>query len=153
MKYLIEVILIQLLFFGLYETVLKRETFFRWNRYFLLIAFVASFGLPFLALPELRTEVALPTETFVPDAFLYTLEPVAVEAKATQVTTSSVNWILLLYALGCFVAFFLFVKKLGSILYMRAQGTKREWKGVQLIELRNSSEAFSFAGQWFQPYK
>ena len=72
MKYLIEVILIQLLFFGLYETVLKRETFFRWNRYFLLIAFVASFGLPFLVLPELRTEVALPTETFVPDAFLYT---------------------------------------------------------------------------------
>ena len=144
MKYLIEVILIQLLFFGLYETVLKRETFFRWNRYFLLIAFVASFGLPFIVLPELRTEVALPTESFVPDAFLYTLEPVAVEAKATPVATTSVNWMLLLYAAGCFVAFFLFVKKLGSILHMRAQGTKSEWKGVQLIELRNSSEAFSF---------
>ena len=145
MKYLIEVILIQLLFFGLYETLLKKETFFHWNRYFLLFSFAASFVLPFLVLPELRTEVALPTESFVPDAFLYTLEPVAVEANASNAAASySVNWMLLLYVAGCFVAFILFVKKLGRILQMRAQGTKSQWKGVQLIELRNSSEAFSF---------
>ena len=74
MKYILEVFLIQLLFLGIYELFLKKETFFQWNRFFLLLAFGSSFLLPFVQLPDLRTEVQVsPESIFADNLWMYEL--------------------------------------------------------------------------------
>jgi bla regulator protein blaR1 len=51
--YILHVVLFQLLFLLVYELLLKKETFFTWNRWYLLATAVASLLLPFIEIEML----------------------------------------------------------------------------------------------------
>lgn len=144
MKYILEVFLIQLLFLGIYELFLKKETFFQWNRFFLLLTFGSSFLLPFIQLPDLRTEVQVsPESIFADNLWMYEL-PLEVTPAAETTTQSGVNGWMVLYLTGVLIALVLFAVKLLRLFQLRAKGVKSPQQGYELIRLPDSKEAFSF---------
>ena len=145
MKYLIEVLFIQLLFIGLYEAFLKRETFFQWNRFFLILAFASSFLLPSLELPELKREVEVPAETLVPEFILYELDTFEMDSADEVVETESTltiwHWI---YFGGVGITLGMLLIKLRELFLLRISGKRSKFEGYELIQLPESGEAFSF---------
>ena len=63
LHYILQTILFQLLFLLVYELLLKKETFFTTNRWYLLLTPVISLMLPLLKFEALGTLV--PAESFV----------------------------------------------------------------------------------------
>ena len=145
MKYLIEVLFIQLLFLGIYELFLKKETFFQWNRFFLILAFASSFLLPSLELPELKREVEVPAQTLVPEFVWHELDSIELDSSyenlATESTLTIWHWI---YFGGVFITLVLLLIKLRKLLLLRASGKRIKYKEFELIQLSESGEAFSF---------
>ena len=66
-QYLLETIAFQLVFLMVYDLFLKKETFFQWNRAYLLTTFVLSLVLPGVNIEALKVIVpieAIPIQNF-----------------------------------------------------------------------------------------
>ena len=55
--YIIQVIAFQLLFLVTYDLFLKKETFFQWNRVYLIATSILSFGLPFIKIGLIQRSI------------------------------------------------------------------------------------------------
>ncbi|UWX55413.1 hypothetical protein NYZ99_02360 [Maribacter litopenaei] len=55
-QYILEIIAFQLTFLVIYDFFLKKETFFQWNRVYLLTTFIGSMALPWVKIEALRSE-------------------------------------------------------------------------------------------------
>lgn len=101
--YLIQIIVFQLIFLLVYELFLKKETFFTYNRTYLLVTPVIALLLPLLKIPVLQT--AIPAETFVmlPEVFIGGSGEVQTGMTSNYVTSEAaqtINWWLLAYGAG-----------------------------------------------------
>ena len=56
-RYIIEVVVFQLLFLALYHFVFKKETFFVHNRWYLLLTPLVALVLPFIQIPILQNTI------------------------------------------------------------------------------------------------
>jgi len=56
-QYIIECVAFQLVFLIIYDLFLKRETFFQWNRLYLIATYIMSIVLPWIKIEALKTEV------------------------------------------------------------------------------------------------
>lgn len=146
--YIFQIILFQALFLLVYDLFLKKETFFNWNRAYLLITSLLSFVLPFIKVRSFSS--VMPNNYFVqlPEITLGNLQVSNSKQDFEIITNSSVsefiiNWEYLLY--GGMLGFALFLSyKLIKIMYLINKNPKR-WKGDMLIiKLPNSYSAFSF---------
>ena len=99
--YILQAILFQLLFLLVYEVLLKKETFFSYNRWYLLTTAVLSLLLPFIQIEALSILVPETTLTQIPTIFLpevYIGEGVAAQnlqqipANETGSTGKILNW-------------------------------------------------------------
>ncbi len=68
--YLIQIIVFQLLFLLVYELFLKKETFFTYNRAYLLITPVIAILLPLLKIPFLQSAIPAETLTILPEVLI-----------------------------------------------------------------------------------
>ncbi len=68
--YIIQAIAFQLFFLIVYDVFLKKETFFNWNRAYLLITAVLSFVLPFIKIEMFKN--------IVPQQYIITLPEVVI---------------------------------------------------------------------------
>ena len=109
-QYLLEVSLCWLVAFGLYQLLLSQETFFRLNRWYLLISLGLGLWLPTLSFTTFQTTASEYT-------FYYTLNEVVVGVD-TQIQESSTSWWWYVYGMG--VVFFLgrFIKDLVAIIQL-----------------------------------
>ena len=57
-RFILECMAFQLLFLIVYDLFLKRETFFQWNRVYLMGTFVLSLLLPWIKIEALKTTVS-----------------------------------------------------------------------------------------------
>ena len=57
-QYLLETIVFQLAFLLIYDLFLKKETFFQWNRAYLLGTFALSLLFPWIKIEALKTTVS-----------------------------------------------------------------------------------------------
>jgi hypothetical protein len=80
--FIVEVIAFQLIFLLVYDHLLKGETFFNWNRVYLLGTFTASYVLPWVRIDLLRS--VLPPETTWKALQLYHLRGVTVSATGSR---------------------------------------------------------------------
>ena len=55
--YFLQVVLFQLLFLVVYDLFLKKETFFNYNRLYLLVTSVLGFVIPFIKLDVLQQQI------------------------------------------------------------------------------------------------
>jgi beta-lactamase regulating signal transducer with metallopeptidase domain len=133
-----------------YDLFLRRETFFNYNRIYLLLTSVSSIVLPFVKLPELRkvttqeTVIRLP-EVFIGDASNTTSNHQVIEhINDVAITSSQLSvWQIVLY-IGMALATLVFAIKIAKLYLIKNNNPKR-WKGnILIVNLLKSSAAFSF---------
>ena len=151
-RYIIQIIVFQLVFLLVYESFLKKETFFTANRWYLLLTPVLSLILPFASFTALSEVVPASAVTAInntiklPEVFIGTQQPTieklpTVHIKAEK--TAAVNWWLVVYALGSFTSFVLFLKRwrvIGKLFQFKAE----DKKDFKIVEIPNSRMAFTF---------
>ena len=67
---IIQIVLFQTLFLLVYDLFLRRETFFNYNRIYLLLTSIFSLVLPFVKLSELRKVTTQETVIRLPEVFI-----------------------------------------------------------------------------------
>ncbi len=145
-QYIVQVVAFQLLFIMAYDLFLKKETFFNWNRAYLLVSSMLSFIIPFIKINSFSE--------IVPQAYVIALPTVEIGnvSSANQLVLSEVGitqdgsfWTLQnIFILGASCALLLLALKVGYIIKLLVKNPRR-WKGdIVLVKLLNSISAFSF---------
>ncbi|TSE04828.1 hypothetical protein [Aquimarina algiphila] len=55
LHYILQILIFQMLFLVIYDLLLKKDTFFNWNRLYLIITPILSFILPFVKIESFKT--------------------------------------------------------------------------------------------------
>ena len=141
-QYILECIAFQLVFLIIYDFFLKRETFFQWNRAYLIGTYTLSLILPWIKIEAFSTEV--PTIFTGYSEFLWNLEqpPVVLEGQATS--GFSLSWQETLYIMGATLAMVWFGVKIWRLYQLREKGNIHYFKNFTRILVPESSIAFSF---------
>ena len=149
--YTIEVILFQLGFLLVFEFFLKNETFFNYNRLYLLATPVLAFLIPFLKLEFLVEAVPRNTGILLPEVFIGNKPiPETGNQAATQLHRGmEINWWYLSYLAGFAVSFILFLKKYHCLNRLFRFRKITEEKDFKIIEVPNSDIACTFLNTVF----
>lgn len=150
--YILQIIGFQLVFLLVYEVFLKKETFFTWNRVYLLLTPLVSLVLPLLKIPVLQQSIPENYKIALPEVLtgVPLQETVLNGGQLAEVTitgTGSVNVYTILtniWYVGVFMGVLFFVYKLYKIWNLSKVGTSRKIDGIRVITLPNSTTAFSF---------
>lgn len=145
--YILQTIAFQLFFLLIYDVFLKKETFFNWNRAYLLITALGSLLLPFVKIEFFKG--------VVPEQFIIRLPEVIIgdvtsTTKNISLTEMPLNessfvwhWEYMVYV-GIILAAILFAYKMIKISLLIYKNPKRWKDNVLLVNLINSTSAFSF---------
>ncbi|HIB36992.1 M56 family metallopeptidase [Mesonia sp.] len=148
--YIIQLSVFLLLFWGVYELFLKKETFFTYNRLYLLLTPIISALLPFLSFNVLES-YAVEAQQLVQLPAVFIGDPVVQEIPDQTVTnpTNSISfyekyawW--LAYGFGVLISLLLFIKKIFQFQQFRKQGKVSYLNDLKLVEVENSSMACTF---------
>ncbi len=140
--YLIQTIVFQLLFLVIYDLILKRETFFQWNRAYLCLTPLLALILPFIKIPALQAAI--------PQNFIVNLPEVTIgnTTTATQDTIlasgASLSLFEIIILAGITVSTVLFLWKLYKIIRLKRKGKTETLENTTLVHLPDSTDAFSF---------
>ena len=145
--YIIETIAFQLFFLLIYDLFLKKETFFNWNRAYLLVTSMLSFVLPFIKIDRFSS--------VIPDKYIINLPQVVIGKLSSKkidtvdlgdITVNSLNiwtWKMLLYS-GMVIASVILLYKIGKLVVIIHKNTKCWKDNILIVNLLNSTNAFSF---------
>ena len=139
-QYILESIAFQLLFLIVYDLFLKKETFFQWNRVYLIGTYILSLVLPWVKIEALKTKVS--ETTFSYPEFLWNRNDL--EVSGVSGTNDLVSWFTIVLIAGMVIATFIFVFKLYQIKQLKDKGTIQYLNDFTQIVIRNSEIAFSF---------
>ncbi|MCM8568675.1 M56 family metallopeptidase [Gramella jeungdoensis] len=145
--YILQVLFFQLLFLLVYDLFLKKETFFNYNRLYLLVTPLLAFIIPWLRLEFLVEAVPDSARLVIPKALInepdvYTQQLPLLIINAEGGWTP--NWWLITYlggllvSLGFFAFRFLHLKKLAQI------GNQSYENGLRIIIVPGSKLAYTF---------
>ncbi|MGV3545902.1 MAG: M56 family metallopeptidase [Pedobacter sp.] len=146
--YLLKVSACLVLFFAFYLLVLKKLTFFKFNRFYLLASLLLSFAIPSLQFTIERVVVQAPTVVKESAEFLATethsmeTEPHFVAAESTIVEVRSVDWISLIpyaYIIVAAIILLFSLRKLALLL----KHTKQKAIAVNGLKLVSKADGFT----------
>ncbi len=144
LQYIIQAIAYQLLFLVVYDVFLKKETFFNWNRFYLLLTAVLSLILPFIKIEGFKNVVpqqfvfSFPNINLKPD--MVVLDEITIGVKASKPFWTFEN----IFLIGAAVAGVFFIVKLFHVINLIRNNPKQKTHNVLLVALLNSAAAFSF---------
>ncbi len=142
-QFFLECIAFQLLFLVIYDLFLKRETFFQWNRVYLIATYVLSIILPWIKIEAFKT--SLPEELIVYPEYLWNMN---MQAIALSGTGNSSLWnISLMNGIlfgGMLLATLLFGYKIYQIYRLREKGEVHYLQTFTRVIVKQSKAAFSF---------
>tara|TARA_R110002167_G_scaffold22899_1_gene81547 strand:+ start:529 stop:2163 length:1635 start_codon:yes stop_codon:yes gene_type:complete len=147
LQYTLQIIAFQTFFLLVYDAFLKKETFFNWNRLYLISTAVLSVLVPFIKIERFKN--VLPEQYIIrlPEIFIGNSLPSNADTltlENTSVPSQSIfSWELILY-LGMFSAVLLLVFKLGKIIWLLNKNPMQKLDSISIVKLKNSSAAFSF---------
>ncbi len=143
LDYFIKVLLFQTLFLAVYDLFLKRETFFQWNRAYLIGTSVVAYIIPALKIEQVEAFVSLNYQEYIIQLPEIMLSPTAVIEK-------QVDWSVLLFTtlqwvfwIGIVIATVLFLVRLNQIIRLIYTNEKEHRANFSLVHL-NNRKAFSF---------
>ncbi|MCB7482300.1 M56 family metallopeptidase [Christiangramia sediminis] len=157
MTYILQVLLFQLAFLLVYEIWLKKETFFNYNRWYLILAPSLAFLLPLLKLDFLSD--ALPAENlknlgninvWLPEVMIGSGNT-SISENATTIaeTSGSVNSWLILYASGVLLSLILLIIKFRKLQQLSAKSKIKLEHGLRIHSIPNSDIACTFFNKIF----
>ncbi|RKE98470.1 hypothetical protein [Ichthyenterobacterium magnum] len=148
LHYILQTIAFQLVFLIIYDVVLKKETFFNYNRAYLLIAAISSIILPFIKISSFKSIVSdqlvirLP-EVIIGNAVPQVTDPIAIQAGIVSESSNVWTWELFLIIGACVAALILAIKMI-KLFTLLVKNPKR-WEGnLLIVKLLKSNAAFSF---------
>ncbi|MDT0552809.1 M56 family metallopeptidase [Urechidicola vernalis] len=140
-NYIVQVVLFQILFLVVYDLFLQKETFFKWNRLYLLATPVLSFIIPFIKFESLKNSVSQESIIWLPEVVLNP-EMVMVEQMSNPTETFNLlNW---LFYIGVGVSVLLFLWNLTKIVRLIRQNKKVKQQQFSLVLMDNQKSPFSF---------
>lgn len=147
LHYIIQTIAFQLFFLIIYDVFLKKETFFNWNRAYLLLTALLSLIIPFIKVSGFKDLISKDYIINLPEIFigntnqeetnLINLAGVIIENKSFW------SWELVFY-LGVGLATLLFTFKLVKLQTILYKNPKRKEGNMFIVSLLKSDMAFSF---------
>ena len=139
LDYIIKVLIFQTLFLAVYDLFLKKETFFQWNRVYLILISILAYVIPFIKVN--RVSEIMPQEYIVllPEVIL---SPTATIEQKLQEPQIVLNYVQFIFWLGVILTSILFLLKLFRIIQLIYNNEKA--KGSYFLVFLNSSNAFSF---------
>ncbi|WP_394747201.1 M56 family metallopeptidase [Spongiimicrobium salis] len=140
--YLLECLAIQLAFLLVYDLFLRRETFFHWNRTYLLATFMGSLIFPTISFDALKTTV--PENLVEYQEFFTQLDEVVVATQPKDNFWQTFDWGYLVYTIVVVLMILWFGIKLYRIYCLKKGGTISLEKGYVKVMLPKSGQAFSF---------
>ncbi len=146
--YLIQVVIFQILFLLIYDFFLKKETFFQWNRIYLLTTPLLSLLLPFIKIPTIEKNIPreyiihLSPETIVENTISNPtiLEPIQ--------TSFQINWEVI-WLVGVLASILLFFIKMRRLDQLKHVGKSTIIDNISVIILPKTNAAFSFLNTIF----
>lgn len=147
LHYILQTIAFQLFFLIIYDVFLKHDTFFNWNRAYLLVTVLLSVVLPFIKIESFKQVIPQQFIIMLPEVILGNpaqTESNFVLSNGIEQTSRFIFTWELFFVLGATLTFVLFTYKLIKILFLIYKNPKY-WKGdLRIVELINSNAAFSF---------
>jgi bla regulator protein blaR1 len=138
-NYIIQVVLFQFLFIGIYDIFLRKETFFNWNRAYLLVTPLLSFVLPFI---KINSFTKMSQTGFVEYLPAVILNPQ--EGLRTSIPLSFSTYFIFLIGLGMALMLGLFLYKLSSLFILRQKGIIEKSNSHTLVIIDKKGTVFSF---------
>ncbi|SNR28017.1 TonB family C-terminal domain-containing protein [Maribacter sedimenticola] len=142
LQFVLECIAFQLLFLVIYDFFLKRETFFQWNRVYLLATFILSLVLPWVKIEAFKQQ--MPQNLVMYPELWWNFQKPEITATAIDEPFFNITWQEGLLYGGMLVAFVLFLLKLGQLHLLKKHGKKIKYPEFTQIIISNSTMAFSF---------
>ncbi|WP_298513374.1 M56 family metallopeptidase [uncultured Kordia sp.] len=133
MVYFIQVVAFQLLFLLSYDLFLKKETFFNWNRIYLIFSSLISFLLPFIKIESFQNVVPQEYIVLLPEIML-------TPEKAVATIEPTWNWFLII---GITVSSLLFIYKIVQLVKLRFKGRFVKQENYTVVIIPKSTIAFS----------
>jgi len=140
--YILQCLVIQLIFLLVYDLFLKRETFFQWNRIYLLTTFVSSLIFPLIQFDFLKTTA--PEKLVEYHEFLLQLDEVVIAEHTNTNFLKTIDRSYVLYIIIASAMTFWFVIKLYHIYKLKKRGAVFFEKHYVRVVLPKSKQAFSF---------
>ena len=137
--YLLQIVAFQLLFLMAYDFLLKKETFFGWNRIYLLLTPMISLLLPFIQIEGIRQAI--------PEPYLIEL-PAVIVGSATEATTTAstalfrFSWMYVWYA-GMTLSALFFVIKLIKLQKFTQTAKRAHHDSLDIRLLPGTNSAFT----------
>ena len=145
--YIIQIVAFQLFFLIVYDVFLKKETFFNWNRAYLIGTTLLSLVLPFIKIDSFKNVVPQNYVFSFPKLGLETQNPIILDEVVLQGSNASFNflWYLsMILIVGCILALFYFLYRIMLLLKLVYNNPNIKEKNIRIVHLLNSKAAFSF---------
>ena len=137
---LIQILVFQVLFLAVYETFLKKETFFNLNRIYLLLTPILGTALPFISVDFIQKSI--------PQEYVVQLPAVVVgDTISVAIPNATSFWLpslLDLWLLGIVLSAVIFIWKIFRITKIHLSGNTVYFDGLKLKILPKTDTAFSF---------
>ncbi|MEE9364173.1 MAG: M56 family metallopeptidase [Cellulophaga sp.] len=141
-QYILECLAFQLLFLVAYDLFLKGETFFQWNRLYLIGTHLLSLIIPWVKIEALKT--TLPKEYIAYPEYLWGMNSLETVVVASERSNFDINWGALVLFGGMAIAAVLFALKLLQIQKLKKSGEVRYFSNFTRVIVKQSNLAFSF---------
>jgi hypothetical protein len=150
LHYILQVVAFQLGFLIIYDVFLRKETFFNWNRVYLLATALLAIVIPFIKIESIKTIIPEKFVIRLPEVIIGNITEtnaihpdVASLAGITVQSESFSFWNILLFS-GMSIALLILVFKIMKLVVLASKHPKRWSNNLLIIKLINSTAAFSF---------
>ena len=141
--YILETLVFQLVFLLTYDLFLKKETFFQWNRAYLLATYAFSLILPWIKIEALKTSI--PEELGTATVFLMKLNGVTLGLEqGVSSFWSKMPWFYWLLSAGSLTAMLWFIYKLYQLKKLKDNGRVERYPEFTKVIIKDGTQAFSF---------
>ncbi|QXP60294.1 M56 family metallopeptidase [Olleya sp. HaHaR_3_96] len=143
--YVFQTILFQLMFLVAYDLFLKKDTFFNYNRVYLLVTSVLSLVIPLVKVEGFNKVIPTSYLISLPEVFVRNTGQLASQTDSfNSYWSASVVTITSIYVLVSVVMLILFLIKLIKIIRIIAVNPKTKEDGITIVRLKDSDSAFTF---------
>jgi bla regulator protein blaR1 len=149
--YILQVILFQLLFLVVYDAFLKRETFFNYNRLYLLGTSLVSFVIPFIQIEAIQQSIPQEFRVQLPAVLIgnstETTKSSSILLDQMVLTQQSISWstiVMVMYALGILVSITFFSLKLRKLYLLKKTANLQKIGNHSIATIPNADVAFTF---------
>ncbi len=140
-NYIVQVLLFQTVFLAVYDLILKKETFFQWNRAYLIITSVLAYIIPLIKFTGASENIPHEYRIMLPEVMLSPETFIEKQVESSATLFSGMQWV---FIIGVVIAGLLFATKLFQIFKLIHQNSKEKNKDYHLVLLPTQHTAFSF---------